>query len=172
MAQLAEDLEITKAALYYYYPDKESLFLAMVTDYLNGVGHELEQLPGLFEQDDPRAAFGAVAEVFLSRHETSGQMQQLSMQESRHLSEVGRNTLSGTYHGLMVRPLAALLNRATERGWIRATLPFEPPSIWLFLGLLTAFLQPDHGGPGSLTDRVAAREAFVNLFLKTLQGAS
>jgi AcrR family transcriptional regulator len=161
-AQLAEDLGITKAALYYHFPDKEALFLAVVREYLAEVAGELAGQSPLFDEGDREAALGALAQVFLSRNETSAQIQQLSFQESRHLSAEGQRELSSTYHDAMVRPVSALLHRAVSRGWIRAAADDEPALIWTFLGLLTAFLKPGHEGPGTTAP---SPQAFVRLFL-------
>jgi len=164
-AALAEDVGITKAALYYHFADKEALFLAVVSSYLTEVGSELARLAPVFEQTDGRAALEALAVVFLSRDQTSAQMQQLSFQESRHLSAAGKGTLSKTYHDSMVRPVSALLEKAVSRGWIRAPGEDEPAAIWIFLGLLTAFLKPGH--EGNLVS-VPSPQAFVRLFQASL----
>lgn len=164
-AQLAEDLGITKAALYYHFPDKEALFLAMVKGYLAEVSAELEPLPPLFGGDDRDAALGALAGVFLSRNDSNARIQQLSLQESRHLSDEGKDALSAAYHEVMVRPVSALLSRSVERGWLRAPEPDEPALIWTFLSLLNAFTKPGHEGtePSPLSVR-----AFIRIFLRGL----
>jgi len=164
-AQLAEDLGITKAALYYHFPDKEALFLAVVNDYLSELDGELEGIAQLFELDDREAALSALATLFLSRNDTSARIQQLSLQESRHLSDVGQGALSSAYHERMVHPVSILLNRAVDHGWLRPAQGDEPAMIWTFLGLLTAFLKPGHEGtePSPLSAR-----AFVRLLLRGL----
>jgi hypothetical protein len=93
-------------------------------------------------------------------------MQQLSFQESRHLSATGTAHLSKTYHDSMVRPVSGLLQQAVTLGWIREPQADEPALIWIFLGLLTAFLQPGHVGPGTETTTSAA---VARLFLSTLR---
>lgn len=166
-ASLAEDLGITKAALYYHWADKEALFLAVVEDYLAEVSADLAALPPVFQKGDAVESLGALAKVFLSRHETSAQMQQLTFQESRHLSEESRRTLSRVYHASMVQPVARLLDDAAVRGWIRKTASDEPAAIWVFLGLMTAFLKPGHEGSA---ESPTSPDAFVRLFLNTLKG--
>lgn len=166
-ATLADDLGITKAALYYHWADKEALFIAVVQDYLAEVAADLGPLPRFFEAAGAVEALGSLATVFLSRHETSAQMQQLTFQESRHLSPEGKATLSRAYHASMVKPVASLLERATDRGWIRKALPDEPATIWIFLGLMTAFLQPGHDNS---QEHSPSPDAFVRLFLNTLKG--
>jgi AcrR family transcriptional regulator len=166
MAALAEDLGITKAALYYHFQDKEALFLAVVAAYLAEVGEEIRALSPAFDQGEAEVALQALAVVFLSRGETSAQMQQLSFQESRHLSPEGASLLSKFYHEAMVKPVSGLLQRAVDQGWIRAPIADEPALIWIFLGLLTAFLQPGHLGRGT---GVATSTAVSRLFLSTLR---
>jgi len=161
-AQLAEDLGITKAALYYHFPDKEALFLAVVEEYLSEVEADLAGIEHLFELEDRETALCALATVFLSRNGTSARIQQLSLQESRHLSPAGQSALSSAYHERMVRPISILLNSSVARGWLRAAEEDEPALIWTFLGVLTAFLKPGHEGtePSPLSAR-----AFVRLLL-------
>ena len=161
---LAADLGMTKAALYYHFPDKESLFLAVVSNYLEEVVADLLVL-GSPSSLDGEAGLKALAEVFLSRHQSSAQLQQLSFQESRHLSTEGQATLSRLYHDLMVKPVATYLNVAASLGWIRRPLPDEPSAIWVFLGLLSAFLTPGHQGPSGAPPSTTA---FVRLFRNTL----
>jgi len=143
-ARLALDLGITKAALYYHFPDKEALFLAMVREYLDEVAAELSSLPPVFEANDREAALGSLAEVFLSRIDTCVRIQHLSLQESRHLSDAGQAALGSIYHDAMVRPVSDLLDRAADRGWLRAAAEGEPPLIWTFLALLSAYVPLGH----------------------------
>ncbi|HTH13861.1 MAG TPA: TetR/AcrR family transcriptional regulator [Spirochaetia bacterium] len=164
IAQLAEDLGITKAALYYHFPDKEALFLAVVQAYLGEVAAELAGLSPLFQGDDPGEALRALANLFLCRHESTTQMQQLSLQESRHLSPEGQRTLAMRFHEEMVRPVSGLLQRAVDHGWLRSAAVDEPALIWTFLGLLTAFLQPGH----ETSQEQGSASAFVRLLLRGL----
>jgi AcrR family transcriptional regulator len=163
-AQLAEDLGITKAALYYHFPDKEALFLAVVRSFLGEIALELEAVAPLFDGNDAAGALGALATVFLSRNETSAQIQQLSFQESRHLSQEGQGTLAAKFHEEMVCPISRYLQRAVDRGWLRPAAHDEPALIWTFLGLLTAFLKPGHEAEGA----GSPAPAFVRLFLRGL----
>jgi AcrR family transcriptional regulator len=159
---LAVDLGMTKAALYYHFPDKEALFLAVVDDYLGEVAAELRQAAFLFDSDDRDGALMALAGVFLSRNAANAQMQHISFQESRHLTPEGQESLGQKYHAALVRPLSDLLARASGRGWLRATAQDEPQAIWIFLGLLSAFLHPGHQGPAAV---VQSAPAFIRLLL-------
>lgn len=165
-AALAEDLGITKAALYYHFTDKEALFLAVVKDYLEAIAVDLAEVADAFEADDGRSALEALARVFLSRNDSSARIQQVALQESRHLTAEGRKTLAATYHDLLARPVASQLERAAQRGWIRLPHQGEPPLIWIFLGLLSSYLQPEHGDGLSLA---SSAESFVRLFLGGLR---
>lgn len=53
MAEIAEDLSLSKPALYYYYPDKQSLILAVaeriITEYLDKVDQTFPEQPNLDE---------------------------------------------------------------------------------------------------------------------------
>lgn len=157
IAALSEDLGLTKAALYYHFADKAALFVAVVHQYLDEVAADLAPLSASFHRGDP-GALEALSAVFLGRHESSAQIQQLTFQESRHLSDPVRQELSRVYHERLVTPVSAFLDVAVGHGWIRGPLPGEPATIWVYFGLMTAFLQPGHGDPG------ATSSAFVSLF--------
>ncbi len=165
IAALADDLGATKAALYYHFPDKEALFLAVVSEYLQEVATELAPLPALFELSGRDQALESLGRTFLVRNVTNSQIQHLAFQESRHLSELGQIQLGQLYHDALVRPLSALLGQASARSWLRPTAADEPQAIWVFLGLLNAFLHPGHVRPDSITQ---SSEAFVRLLLGAL----
>jgi len=160
ISALADDLGLTKAALYYHFADKEALFVAVVHQYLDEVAADLGPLRSVFDAGDP-SALEALSAVFLRRHESSAQIQQLTFQESRHLTPPVRQELSRVYHEKLVSPVSALLDVAVGRGWIRGPLPGEPATIWIYFGLMTAFLQPGHTPP----------EGTVSAFVSVFRGA-
>jgi AcrR family transcriptional regulator len=91
IAMIAGDLGVTKAALYYHFPDKEALFLAVFDEYLSGVAADLAALADRFGGGAPaRDSFEALAAVFLSRGAASVAMDRLAFQESPRLSDKGR----------------------------------------------------------------------------------
>ncbi len=169
MATLAEDLGVTKAALYYHFPDKEALFLAVFDDYLEGISRDLSGLQESFQGDqDPghgdglRPALGAItalALVFFRRGEESVRMERLAFQESPQLSKAGQALLGEAYHRRLVAPLSVLFTRAEGLGWLRPRAPGEADRVWLFMGLLSAWFAPGHGSeapPGALETMAGA----------------
>jgi AcrR family transcriptional regulator len=146
ISMIAEELCVTKAALYYHFPDKEALFLAVFDEYLDAVSAELAAIAPRFEPSsgDPKAAFAALAKVFLSRGEASVRMNELAFQESPHLSEKGRSALGEKYHRDLVRPIESYFAKAAHAGWLREAMRGEPPRVWLFMGELSAFFSPGH----------------------------
>lgn len=148
VSMIAEDLEVTKAALYYHFPDKEALFLAVFDDYLGGISAELAEAEKLFDSGEPsggpRPAFEALAKVFLSKGERSVRMNELAFQESPQLSEKGSKELGEKYHRDLVRPIEGCFEKAARAGWLREVGIGEPPRVWLFMGQLSAFFSPGH----------------------------
>jgi len=170
ISTIAADLGVTKAALYYHFPDKEALFLAVFDEYLEGMAADLSALSPLFEAATPlRAAFAALSGAFLTRGSACVRMGALAFQESPQLGEGGRLALGERYHRDLVRPLGELFARAEALGWIRPSLPGEPSRVWLFMGLLSAFFAPGHGLQDAANRDAAAIEtvaaAFASLFL-------
>jgi AcrR family transcriptional regulator len=157
VSMIAEGLGVTKAALYYHFPDKEALFLAVFDEYLGGVAAELSALPRpRGPSAEARGAFEALARVFLSRGAASVKMDRLAFQESPHLGAASRSELGRRYHRDLVRPLGDYFALAEESGWIRPAQEGEPARVWLFMGLLSAFFAPGHesddrGGSGAST---------------------
>ena len=166
IAALADDLGMTKAALYYHFADKEALFLAVVGSYLDELSAELGPLEALFAAADRDAALAALAGVFLPRNQTNAEIQHLVFQESPQLSETGRAGLGQRYHQAMVRPVSSLLSKAVSRGWLRPSQADEPQAIWIFLGLLSAFIRPGHAGKA--IDDTNQNGAFIGLLLGAL----
>jgi AcrR family transcriptional regulator len=155
IATIAEDLGVTKAALYYHFPDKEALFLAVFDEYLEAVAADLAALVPLFEASGSgREAFAALAKTFLARGSSSVTMDRLAFQESPHLGAEGRAKLGERYHRDLVRPLGELFAKAEGAGWTRPALEGEAPRVWLFMGLLSAFCAPGHDQGGG-ADRSA-----------------
>jgi AcrR family transcriptional regulator len=172
ISMIAEDLGVTKAALYYHFPDKEALFLAVFDEYLEGVAADLAGLSPLFSGapgSSAHAAFSALAKVFLSRGEASVRMDRLAFQESPRLGEAGRLELGQRYHRDLVRPLGECFGLAEKALWVRPAIEGEPARVWLFMGLLSAFFAPGHaartaGDTGMVTvDRDAAAFALALL---------
>lgn len=164
LSTIAEDLGVTKAALYYHFPDKEAIFLAVFDEYLTGIASDLAALePRL----SAREAFEALARVFLSRGEDCVRMDRLAFQESRHLSAAGRAALGERYHRDLVRPLEERFAIAEREGWIGPAAEGEPQRVWLFMGLLSAFFAPGHeAGPDMTAAGIgAAATAFASIML-------
>ncbi len=181
ISTIAEDLGVTKAALYYHFPDKEALFLAVFDDYLSGVAADLAALAPRFEAGgadrspvEPRIAaleaFRGLATVFLSRGAASAKMDRLAFQESRHLGEAGRSTLGGRYHRDLVKPLMDCFALAERAHWIRPAREGEPARVWLFMGLLSAFFAPGHESWAESDSLIADLERDAAAFAHVLLG--
>ncbi|MDX1342004.1 MAG: TetR/AcrR family transcriptional regulator [Reinekea sp.] len=164
IASLALELGVSKAALYYHFRDKEALFLGVFSEYLHALHEDLAHTAPLFEQPDRDRALCALADVFLVQHPASVQVQQLAMQESRQLTDDGHAQLTALYHENMVRPLTALLQQAEQRQWLQPKTDLNPETIWVFMGLLSAFTPPDH----SDTQDPARTKAFVDMLVRAL----
>jgi AcrR family transcriptional regulator len=180
ISMIAEALGVTKAALYYHFPDKEALFLAVFDEYLRCVSADLASIAPLFAPAGPapaggrgrpaanraREAFRALADVFLSRGQASVSMQRLCFQESPRLGEAGRLALGEKYHRDLVRPVEAFFRLASESGWLRDRGPGEPSRVWLFMGILSAFFAPGRSATGeAVPDAETAASAFAEALL-------
>lgn len=175
MATLADDLGVTKAALYYHFPDKEALFLAVFDDYLEGISRDLSGLQESFQGDrgadrgkgrgPALRAVTALALVFFRRGQESVTMDRLAFQESPQLSEAGQAALGEAYHRRLVAPLSAFFARAEGLGWLRSRARGEADRVWLFMGLLSAWFAPGHGSEAPPETLEAKAGAFATCLL-------
>lgn len=173
ISMIAEDLDVSKAALYYHFPDKEALFLAVFDEYLRGVAADLLALAPLFEAatgavSGRRKAFESLAAVFLSRGSASVKMDRLAFQESPRLGEAGRASLGQRYHRDLVGPLEGYFGLAEKAGWIRPAQEGDPARVWIFMGLLSAFFAPGHKASEDLEKKLGSIESEASAFARTL----
>lgn len=180
ISMIAKDLGVTKAALYYHFPDKEALFLAVFDEYLKGVAADLADAKRLFgnrggggveaEGQEARRAFAALAKVFLSRGEASVRIDRLAFQESPRLDEAGRSALGEKYHRDLVKPLGDCFAFAEGAGWIRPRAEGDPARVWIFMGLLSAFFAPGHESRAESDSLIADLERDAAAFAHVLLG--
>ncbi|MDQ1698402.1 MAG: hypothetical protein QOG34_265 [Frankiaceae bacterium] len=71
LRQIAERLQLTKAALYYHFPAKELLLLELTRPLLDGMGRLVTELRSA-EDHDPRAVLSAYLDLFIEHVDIVG----------------------------------------------------------------------------------------------------
>jgi AcrR family transcriptional regulator len=138
MREIGEAVGITKAALYYHFPDKESLFMAIV-------GASLEEISGVLDRaeqagPDARTRIGAAVRGLLDLPGERRALIRVASQEMVHVNPEVRLAFNEVYQQRFVGRIAAMLADGMERGEL---CPIEPQlAAWLLLGMAYPFLQP------------------------------
>jgi AcrR family transcriptional regulator len=135
---LARACEVTNAALYYHFPDKEHLFLEVLE-------HGLEQFTRLLAEarsKHPASTRDCLREFILGIFayippETRGIIR-LASQEMDKFSPANREKFREVYAREFLYPLEAIIQEGQKRGEIR---PLPPELlVWAFLGIFYPFL--------------------------------
>jgi AcrR family transcriptional regulator len=114
--QVASKLGITKAALYYHFPQgKEEIFVELMRRHLRrlhqGLRHAMHSHPTAREQLEAMAGY-------IARHAPAGDVEKLR-RELIHIGEDHRASLREDFHALIVRTIHAVLRSGVEHGELR-----------------------------------------------------
>ena len=142
MRQISEAVGVSKAALYYYFKDKEELFLAILNSYLNDMEASIDAI---------RAKSGSSAEQILqfiesvlSQPAEQRALTRLASQEMGQLSAASRKKFDKLYHEKFIGKLTAILQEGMDRGEFQA-LNAEVAT-WSLLGIMYPYFYPAHSG--------------------------
>lgn len=138
MRQIADEVGVSKAALYYHFKDKEQLFLQILNGYLQKIAQMLNSIET--QTPDSRERIRLMIDGILSHPAEQRAVIRLAMQESAHLSTAGRQSLMADYNRLFLTRIQAILDSGVARGELR---PLSPQvSTWALLGMLTPYFYP------------------------------
>ena len=142
MRQISEAVGVSKAALYYYFKDKEELFLAILNSYLNDMETSIDAI---------RAKSGSSAdqitqfvESVLRQPAEQRALTRLASQEMGQLSATSRKKFDKLYHEKFIGKLTAILQEGMDRGEFQS-LNAEIAT-WSLLGIMYPYFYPAHSG--------------------------
>lgn len=142
MRQISEAVGVSKAALYYYFKDKEELFLAILNSYLNDMESSIDVI---------RAKSGSSAdqitqfvESVLRQPAEQRALTRLASQEMGQLSATSRKKFDKLYHEKFIGKLTAILQEGMDRGEFQS-LNAEIAT-WSLLGIMYPYFYPAHSG--------------------------
>lgn len=155
MRQISEALGVSKAALYYYFEDKEELFLAILTDYLEEIETAIAAIHAQTESGAEQ--IHRFVEMVLQQPAERRAIIRLASQEMAQLSASARTRFNRLYHEKFIGKLTALLQSGMERGEFR---PLDAKTAaWALLGIMYPYFYPAHSGdrpiePGTIDEIV------------------
>jgi len=155
MRQISEALGVSKAALYYYFEDKEELFLAILTDYLEEIETAIAAIHAQTESGAEQIR--RFVEMVLQQPAERRAIIRLASQEMAQLSASARTRFNRLYHEKFIGKLTALLQGGMERGEFR---PLDAKTAaWALLGIMYPYFYPAHSGdrpiePGTIDEIV------------------
>jgi AcrR family transcriptional regulator len=144
--------ELTKPTLYYYFGNKENLFVQVLRYRLSGF-HKAIEGEGSIRQRLERTALN-ILESFQTEYSSL-------LREREHITDpVNREQIREAFHTELFDPLAALMQAGTDAGGLRAEKP--DTLVLLFLGMLNNFIGRA-AEPGA--NRPALARLVTNYFL-------
>jgi AcrR family transcriptional regulator len=145
--------QITKPTLYYYFQDKETLYIQTMLHQLRGYRSTLEEDAPLAE----RLTRFAQAMLDNFRVDLSAMLRDMEHLGDKH----SRRLINDAHRTELVEPITAAMQFGIRRGELRkgdSTL-----YAWTFFGLVNTFIQSKHGLDH---DNAALARLLVDLFLR------
>lgn len=162
MRQVAEAVAVTKAALYYHFQDKESLFLAVLGEYLDEVEPLIIQAEA--EGATCRQRICLLVHRLLDQPAEKLGLIRLASQEVVHLQDSDRQAVTFGYHERFLGRIQAILAEGMADGELRAADPGL--AAWVLLGMIYPYLNPARSGRIGLPDE--AVEQMLAIYLDGL----
>jgi AcrR family transcriptional regulator len=163
MREIAEALGVTKAALYYHFKDKEELFLAILSAYLDEMEVLLAQI-----QAEPLSSSGRVRMLvtcILTQPTEQRALIRLASQEMAQVDVAARQAFDRAYHEKFIDRIKALLAQGMESAEFRRM--DLNVATWILLGMMYPYFYPAHGGEGTVAGDVI--EAVVGVYLQGIE---
>jgi TetR/AcrR family transcriptional regulator, cholesterol catabolism regulator len=149
MRQIAEALEVSKPAIYYHFKNKEELFLAILTMYLDEMETVLNRIT-----DEPATCREKVREFMeyvLVQPPKQSAIIHLASQEVGHLSKPARKVFGKVYQEKFIGKIAAILTLGMQQGEFKSVEP--EVATWALLGIMYPYLYPAGTENRALADK-------------------
>jgi AcrR family transcriptional regulator len=160
MRQISEAVGVSKAALYYYFKDKEELFLAILSNYLDEMETAIDDIRA--GTDSRTEQIRKFIELVLGQPAEQRAITRLGSQEMAQLSPASRKSFNKIYYEKFIGKLTAILQEGMERGEFR-TLNAEVAT-WSLLGIMYPYFYPNHGGGKPLASETI--QEIISIYLE------
>jgi TetR/AcrR family transcriptional regulator, cholesterol catabolism regulator len=165
MQHIADAVGLTKAALYYYFKDKESLFLAVLGSRLHPIEALVRQVE--VEAAGSRERIRLLVYRILRLPVAERAIIRLASQEIGQLGPEARREFRATYHEQFIGRVRAILVTGMAAGELR---PVDPGlATWTLLGMMYPYLYPAQPGEAEFSDE--AVEQMVGIYLDGVSAA-
>lgn len=148
MRQISEALHISKAALYYYFKDKEELYFAILETYLDEMRVVLDRI--LADSTTATNKICCFIEYILAQPTEKRAIIRLASQEIEQISPPTRQAFNIIYHQKFIRKIEAILKSGMEQGEFKRINP--EIATWTLLGMMYPYFYPAHAGSGALPE--------------------
>jgi AcrR family transcriptional regulator len=163
MRQISEAIGVSKSALYYYFKDKEELFLAILNDSLNEIEGSIDQISAQSTSSEEKIRM--FVEYILSQPAEQRAIIRLGSQEMAQLSAVSRKKFDKFYHDKFIGKLTAIFQSGMDNGEFR---PLDANvATWSLLGIMYPYFYPARSG-----DRPIAAETIQEIISIYLNGVT
>ncbi len=146
MREVSEALGVSKAALYYYYQDKEQLFLAILDSDLDASSSALNDI--IARPVSSRERIRLFVEYILQQPAVDRAAIRLASQEIGQLGEEARSRFGGVYQANFIDKIAGILQKGMDDGEFRR-MPADVAARAL-LGIVFPYLDSTHAGPAAV----------------------
>ncbi len=144
MREISDALGVSKASLYYYFKDKEELFLAIIKIYLEDMNTELNRITA--EPVSCSQKIRLFMDYVLTQPAEQRATIRLSSQEIIHLSPDARKLFDGLYREQFVGKIQVILQTGMDAGEFRRIE--SDVAVWSLLGIMFPYFYPTHASGG------------------------
>ena len=156
MREIAAACGITKAGLYYHFKDKEALIIAVMTDYLNEIGHLISECRAASPNAHGRLT--AFIRAIFAQPAEKRAIIRLASQEMPNLSPQARASFNQLYQDRFIGALGEILTEGMQGGELRPANSQQ--LVWILLGMMYPFFYPGQ-------ERTSQLEEGVELIIST-----
>jgi AcrR family transcriptional regulator len=159
MREIAEEVGVSKAALYYHFKDKEELFIAVLNQNLDKTGEEIDAIQSSSTTSSEMIV--KFIEYVLNQPAEQRAVIRLGTQEISQLNVESRKMFNETYHQKFTGKVQEIFQSGMKNGEFKSMDP--DIATWALLGLLYPYLYPNHVGSSPLSREKI--ELIIGLFM-------
>lgn len=163
MREIADASQMTKAALYYHFKDKEDLLREIFSSYLLEFEENMHDIKNQIKSARQRIC--ELVEYIMTESPERLSVIHLIFIESQHLDSDFRQEIGEQYHNLFLGNLEKIISDAVKQNEIVATDPKLATQI--LFGMMYLYFHPHQ--QKSLTEMHRASQLILHIFFEGLQ---